>query len=102
MKTAGIVIGSVVGLGLLTWGGIYVGGFFDAEREKMRTKVFEESQAYTHGMKNELNDLYLQYNTADNVGRQGISAVVRDKFASVDTTDYPVHLQTFLQTVGAR
>lgn len=92
----------IVGLGLLTWGGIYVNGFFNAEREAMRTKVFEESQAFTHGMRNQLNDLYLEYQKADTAGKVGIANVVRDVFASVDTADYPAHLQNFLRETGAR
>lgn len=102
MKEVFAVVGGVVALGLMTWGGIYVKGFFDAEREAQRTRVFQESQAYTDGMKLQLNNLYLEYQKADTAGRVGIANVVRDTFASVDTTDYPSHLQQFLKTVGAR
>lgn len=101
-RVIGIAVAGFVGLGLLTWGGIYVNGFFNAEREAQRTKVFKESQAYNDGMRNELNDLFLAYNQADATGKIGIAAATRDKFASVDTTDYPEHLQAFLKTVGAR
>lgn len=93
---------AVVGLGLITWGGIHVTGFFNAEREAQRTRVFEQSQAYTQGMRNQLNDLYLEYQKADTAGRIGIANVVRDTFASVDTAAYPAHLQTFLRETGAR
>lgn len=102
VKTAFLVIGGIIGFGLLSWGMIYVNGFFNAEIEGQRTKVFKESQAYTDGMRNELNGLYLQYQSANTSGRVGIAAVVRDKFASVDTNNYPQHLQTFLYEVGAR
>jgi hypothetical protein len=102
LKLTGIVVASVVGLGLLTWGGIYVNGYFNSERERMRTKVFEESQAYTHGMKTQLNNMYLEYQKADSAGKMGIANAVRDVFAAVDTADYPAHLQTFLSQVGAR
>jgi hypothetical protein len=94
--------GGIVGLGLLTWGGIYVNGYFNAEREAQRTKVFQESQAYTDGMKLQLNNLFLEYQKADTAGKIGISNVVRDVFAGVDTTSFPPHLQQFLVTVGAR
>lgn len=93
---------AVVGLGLLTWGGIYVNGFFNAEREAQRTKVFQESQAYNDGMKLQLNNLYLDYQTADSAGKIGIANATRDIFASVDTNDYPDHLQQFLREVKAR
>ena len=93
---------AVIGLGLMTWGGIYVNGFFNAEREAQRTKVFQESQAYNDGMKLQLNNLYLDYQTADSAGKIGIANATRDIFASVDTNDYPDHLQQFLREVKAR
>lgn len=93
---------AVVGLGLLTWGSIYVNGYFNSIREEQRTRVLKESQAYTDGMRNQLNNMYLEYNKADVAGRIGITNAVRDMFASVDTSDYPAHLQQFLTTVGAR
>jgi hypothetical protein len=105
MKVLGIIGGIIAFFGvifLLQWGGIIATGFFNAERETQRTRVFEESQAYTQGMKNELSDLFLQYQSATTSGRIGIAAVTRDKFAPVDTTDYPDHLQAFLRTIGAR
>lgn len=101
-KLAAYTVGGVVALGLLTWGGIYVNGFLNAEREAQRTKVLKESQAYTDGMRNQLNDLYLEYQKADSAGRVGIANATRDMFASVDTTGYPAYLQSFLNQVGAR
>ena len=95
-------VAGIVGLGLLTWGGIYVNGFFNAEREAQRTNVLKESQAYTDGMRTQLNNLYLEYQKADSAGKVGIANATRDMFASVDTTEYPAYLQTFLYQVGAR
>ena len=95
-------VAGVVGLGLLTWGGIYVNGFFNAEREAQRTKVLKQSQAYTDGMRTQLNNLYLDYQKADTAGKTGIANATRDMFAAVDTTGYPQHLQTFLTQIGAR
>lgn len=102
MKTVLLGTAAIVGLGLLTWGGIYVNGFFDAAREAQRTKVFQESQAHTDGMKLQLNNLYMEYQKADTAGKIGIANATRDIFASVDTTDYPKHLQNFLLEVQAR
>jgi hypothetical protein len=53
-------------------------------------------------MKLQLNNLYLDYQTADNAGKVGIANATRDIFASVDTNDYPAHLQEFLREVKAR
>lgn len=102
MKAILIGLVAVIGLIAISYGGIYLNGYFNAAREAQRTKVFNESQAYTAGMRKQLNDLYLQYQSADQAGRTGISNATRDIFASVDTTTYPNHLQQFLNTVGAR
>lgn len=102
MKNALLAIGGILAIFLLTWGGIYVNGFFNAEREAQRNKVFKESQSYNDGMRKQLNDLYLAYQAADETGKIGIRNAVRDIFASVDTTGYPVHLQNFLSQTGAR
>ena len=102
MKTVLLGTAAIFGLGLLTWGGIYVNGFFDAEREAQRNKVFQESQSHTDGMKLQLNNLYMEYQKADTAGKIGIANATRDIFASVDTTDYPKHLQNFLLEVQAR
>jgi hypothetical protein len=95
-------VGSVVGLGLLTLGGIYVNGFSNDECKTPQTEVFQESQAYTDGMKLLLDNLFLEYQKADTPGKIGISNVVRDVFTGVDTTSFPPYLQQFLVTVGAR
>lgn len=102
MKSVLLGTAAIFGLGLLTWGGIYVNGFFDAEREAQRNKVFQESQSHTDGMKLQLNNLYMEYQKADTAGKIGIANATRDIFASVDTTDYPQHLQNFLLEVQAR
>lgn len=102
-SVVGIGLAVIVGLGLLTWGGIYVNGFFNAEREAQRTNVLQESFAYQRGMQDELNQLMLEYNRAEpGAERIGIQAVVRDRFGTIDTTEYPPHLQEFLRTAGAR
>lgn len=90
------VVAGIVALGLLTWGGIYVNGFFNAEREKMRHNVVGQSLSYQKGLRNELNDLYLQYRSADSDGRSTIKAVVRSKFGSENVKDLPQHLEQFL------
>ena len=105
-KTIGYIVAGVAAFLLITWGAIHIGGFFSAESEGMRNKVFKQSQSYNDGMRNELNDLFLQYNKAkaanDTAGMMGIKSVTRDKFSAVDTTGYPEHLQSFLVETGAR
>ena len=104
-STVGMIGYGIIGLvalGAVTLGGIYANGYFNQVREGQRTKVNQESFAYQRGMQNELNRLYLDYQSADVQGRIGIKNVVLSRFGSVDTSGYDAHLQQFLVEVGAR
>lgn len=102
IRFAAIGLGSLLAFGALSYGGLHWAGFLGKAGEQIRHDIFKESQAYRDGMKNELNRLYVSYQSADQAGRIGISNAVRDQFASVDTADFPPHLQSFLSQVGAR
>jgi len=102
MRNFAIVIAGLLGFGIISYGGLHWAGFLGKAREQIRHDIFKESQAHRDGMKNELNRLYVAYQSADTAGKIGISNAVRDQFASVDTADYPAHLQSFLSQVGAR
>lgn len=101
-SVTGYIIAGVIGLGVLAVGGAYFTGYLNQIREGQRTKVNQESFAYQRGMQNELNELYLQYQSADVPGRIGIKNVVMSRFGSIDTSEYEPHLQQFLVEVGAR
>lgn len=105
MGKIAIALSTIAGIAILmlvSFGGLHWAGFLGKEREKLRTGIIKESQAWTDGKRNELNRLYLEFQKADATGRIGISNVVRDSFAAEDTSSYPTHLQEFLATVGAR
>lgn len=101
-KIGAIVIASFVAILFFSYFMIHVTGFFKAASEAQRIKVFEQSKSYKQGMKSELNRLYLEYQKADTTGRIGISNVVRDQYAPVDTAGYKPHLQQFLTQTGAK
>lgn len=104
-------VAAIAGVGLLVTIGVPAGlqvagiewaGFLNKKVEQNRTEVLKESQSWTDGKRRELNNLYLQYQSADVAGKVGIANVVRDAFAAEDTTGYPQHLQAFLVEVKAR
>lgn len=102
MKYAIYGLLGIAAFGAVTWGLLEYSGLMATRTESIRTTIFEESQAYTHGKRTDLNRLYLEYQKADAAGKVGISNAVRDMFAAVDTTEYPTHLQTFLSQTGAK
>ena len=99
-KIIGVIAGVLVAILFVTWGGIYVKGFFSKQVETQRAKVHENSLAYQRGLRDELNQLYLQYISADSTGKIAIKSVVLSKFGPVDTSDFPQHLQQFLFDIG--
>lgn len=98
----GAAIAGIVGLMALSYFGLQWSGFLGAEREAIRTNILQESQAWEDGKRNDLNRMYLEYQKSDSAGRMGIKHAVADQFASVDTSEFPPHLQSFLSEIGVR
>lgn len=99
-KIAGIGIASIVGLGLLSWGGLHWSGFLAKQREGIRYDIIKESQAHRDGMQRNLMQMQTDYLSADTAGKAAISAAVRHQYSQADTSEYPAHLQTFLRDMG--
>ncbi len=102
MKELLIGVSAIVGIVLLTLVGIQVDRYLQKQAEITRTQVMKESQSNIDGMRLQLNNQCVEYNKADTAGRVGIKNMVQDTFASVDTSDYPTHLQQCLQSMGVR
>lgn len=69
---------------------------FAPKREEVRRKVFEESQAYNHGVAQELQQLQLEYNKANDDQKKAIEAMVLHKTAQYDLSKLPSHIQAFV------
>lgn len=97
-----MIAGAILGIMALSYFGLQWAGFLGKEREQIRRDIFENSQAFVHGKRNDLNRMCLEFDKADGAGRTGIANAIRDQFAAVDTSDYPTHLQSCLVAAGAR
>lgn len=86
---AKVVGASVIGIILI---GLFVGQtsiefrkFFGVQQADVERTIFEESQSYVHGKKQEASRLYLQYQRADSERERAIIRnVVPHQFANFD------------------
>lgn len=74
--------------------------FFAPKINAIQTRVFKESQAYNDGMRNDFQDLQLQYLAADTESkRQVIRAVILQRFASYEVSRLPYEQQKFYEEI---
>lgn len=75
--------------------------FWGVRKENARREVFEQTQSYVQGKRQELGKYYHEYQTADSASKKSIEAVIRVQFVNFDDTklnDSPV-LQSFLRHI---
>lgn len=104
MKPVLITIGVIVGLFVLVFAAnefeIFGTRFWGVRKENARREVFEQTQSYVEGKRQELVKLHHEWVTADSADKKVIEAVVRQSFANFDETklqDFP-ELYSFLKT----
>jgi hypothetical protein len=88
MKIFGYVVLAILGLALLTFGAnefsIFGTKFWDVRKENARREVFEQSQSYVEGKRQELIKLHHEWNKASVDDRVAIEATIRMSFANFD------------------
>lgn len=74
---------------------------FAPKYEQVRHDTFKESQAYNDGMKNDLQDLWIQYTGANTTPEQrdALASTILHRFASYDDSRLPSDLGNFLRQV---
>lgn len=91
---AGVVIGVAIIFGFINY------SFFAPKINEVQTKVFKESQAYNDGMRNDFQDLQLQYLAVDTEPkRQVIRAVILQRFANYEVSKLPYEQQKFYEEI---
>ena len=103
-KVVGLVVGvlvAILGLGWLAMGNdFFLYQFFAPKYEQVRHDTFKESQAYNDGMKNDLQDLWIQYTgNITQEQRDAVASTILHRFASYDESKLPPELRTFLVQV---
>lgn len=94
-----LVVIVAIGFGLRLAGFVSF-SFFAPKVQQVQTNVFKEGQAYNDGMANDLADLQVKYMTAtDPAVKDSIRAIIKQRFASYDTSRLPSNLQTFYNSL---
>ena len=89
---------AILGLGWLATGNdFFLYQFFAPKYEQVRHDTFKESQAYNDGMKNDLQDLWIQYSgDITPAQKEAIASTILHRFASYDESKLPPDLKMFL------
>jgi hypothetical protein len=74
--------------------------FFAPKIQQVQTDTFKSGQAYQDGMANDLADLQIKYMTAtDPAVKDSIRSIIKQRFASYDSSKLPQNLQIFLNSL---
>lgn len=104
MRIALITIGSIIGLFLLIFlaneFSIFGTKFWGVRKENARREVFEQTQSYVEGKRQELIKLHHEWNKASADDKIAIEATIRMNFANFDESkiEQP-ELYSFLKTI---
>jgi hypothetical protein len=104
MRTTLIIIGLITGLFLLIFlvneFSIFGTKFWGVRKENARREVFEQTQSYVEGKRQELIKLHHEWNKADADSKLAIEATIRASFATFDESkiEQP-ELYSFLKTI---
>jgi hypothetical protein len=60
-------------------------GFFAPKYENVHRKVFEQTQSYVEGKRQDLTKYYEEWRRSDKEGKEGIRSIVLESFANFDT-----------------
>ncbi len=105
MKNIFITIGFIVGFVVLIFAAnefeIFGTSFWGVRKENARREVFEQTQSYVEGKRQELIKLHHEWNKATSEDKLAIEATIRMSFANFDESklvDFP-ELYGFLKTI---
>jgi hypothetical protein len=104
MKTSKIiliVILSFIGLVVLDFGGEYYGliklGFFGPKRENVKRTIFENTQSYVEGKRQDALKYRLEYlKEKDPVAKEAIRMTIVQSFANFDESKLEPELASFI------
>jgi|SRR5579862_1751116 len=104
MKPINIALLSIVGLIVLIalmfvfgWTGVFYTKTVGKAQENARRQVFEQTQSYVEGKRQELTKYRLEYlRSKDTADKQAIRATIVQSFANFDETKLPEDLRGFL------
>lgn len=106
MRTTLIVIGAILGFFALIFLAnefeIFGTKFWGVRKENARREVFEQTQSYVEGKRQELIKLHHEWVNADDASKKAIESTIRMTFSNFDEnkylTDFP-ELYGFLKSI---
>ena len=104
MKIAGIIILALllmIGLSFaMGWTDVLYTKTVGKAQENARREVFEQTQSYVEGKRQELTKYRLEYMEAkDEQEKHALKVTILQSFANFDVTKLPPDLQTFLESL---
>lgn len=102
LKGLGIFFGVVLFIFLMSFIGNSIGlfniRFWGVKKENAKREVFEQTQSYVEGKRQELLKLYREYNQAESQEeKQAIKVVVQQSFANVEDSKFEEPLYSFVR-----
>ena len=103
MKKTLIVIGSIIGLFLLIFltneFSIFGTKFQGVRQQNARREVFENTQSYVEGKRQEIIKMHHEWNKASPEDKIAIETTIRMSFANFDENNFEEPLYSFLKTI---
>lgn len=78
---------------------LFLTGFFAPKFENVRRNTYENSQSYNDGMIQQLQSYYVEYQKADEAGKETIRSVISHQYANYPEERVPARLRPFLSSV---
>jgi len=102
-KVMGLVLLLVFSVAFVGFFGNLIGlgsyAFFAPKIEQVRYNTFKESQTYNDGMLRDLQELKMQYLTANDDQKAALRAITLQRFSVYPTDRLPADLQSFYLTL---
>jgi Sec-independent protein translocase protein TatA len=97
-------IGIILGIFLLVFGldllGIWKSSVTEPMKENVKREVFEETQSYIEGKRQELSKYRLEYmRTEDEIEKNAIQMTIQQSFANVKEEHFEGEMLRFLQAM---
>jgi hypothetical protein len=103
MKTGKIIGWSILALVLLiglSWGGTALGllhmKVFEPKRQNIEREIFENTQSYVEGKRQEAMKMYREWNAADDESKPGLEKMAGHTFSNVDDDIFEEPLRTWV------
>ena len=76
--------------------GLFTTKTFGVASQNARREVFEQSQSYVEGKRQDLIRWKLQYETADSLGKKALKYTILTSMANVDKSKFEPSLRSFI------